>query len=286
MMKPLMSPKFLIVSIVILLTSVLVLFVNVKLWAEAEKKRDKIKQLYGVNIHYEYVPKSFFPRHPSARGSQARVKNIPSTLSLVEEFLSKYPKEVISRNLTHLFILGTLEFFGKRYGGTYIDSAIYVSTGGFLKYSDSSLLGLMHAEFSSILLQNYEFPSKEWEAINKPTWRYFGSGFEMLGRMDQYHQIDELLENGFLDGYSQASLEEDVNIFVDWIFTKPERLQKLTAKYERIQKKHQLVMKFYKSIDPRIDVPTFGWENVSMKRNLGYDDPRSARIGFLNGDPG
>ena len=77
----------------------------------------------------------------------------------------------------------------------------------------------------------------------------------MLTRADLYDRTDELLQNGFLEGYSQASLEEDFNKFVDWAFTKPERLRKLASKYERVRKKYQLVIKFYESIDPKIDIP-------------------------------
>jgi hypothetical protein len=242
------------------LLTALLIYTNIKLEADAKRKSTEIKNSYGVNIHYNYVHASFFPRHPTARGSQAWF--VASILSNVEKFLSKYPKEVISRNLSDLFLVGILEFSGKRYGGTYIDSAIYISTGGFLRNHDSSLLALMHAEFSSILLHNYKdnFPFKEWEAVNKPTSRYTGSGFEMLGNAGLYDQTEELLDNGFLEGYSQAQLEEDFNIFVDWIFTKPNLLKKLASKYHRIEKKYQLVIKFYKSIDPRIDIPVFDTE--------------------------
>lgn len=254
MLKSRTSTKFFILAIVILLTSFLV-YKNIKLRAEAERQSIEIKTSYGVNIHYKYIPQSFFPQQPSARGSQAWLKNITITLTLVEKFLSKYPKEVISNNLSDIFLLGTLEFNGKSYGGTYMDSAIYVSTGGFYIHSDSSLLGLMHAEFSSILFHNYKFPLEEWETVNKPTWRYLGSGFDMLGRPEIYDQTDELLQNGFLQEYSQATLEEDFNKFVEWTFTKPERLRKLASKYERVRKKYELLIKFYESIDAKIDIP-------------------------------
>jgi hypothetical protein len=122
------------------------------------------------------------------------------------------------------------------------------------------LLGIMHAEFSSILLKNYGFPSDEWQAINKPSWRYFGSGSEMLGEKGLYDQTEELLAEGFLSRYSQASLEEDFNVFADWVFTKPDRLRELASTYERIRKKYQVVIKFYKSIDPTIDIPLLDTE--------------------------
>jgi len=257
MLKPQNYIKFFILLIVILLSSWLI-YIKIKLSAynlEVKRQSIEIKNLYGVDIHYRYTPESFFPHDRLGRGSQAWLKHIRTTLPLVENFLSKYPREVIRKNLSALFLLGTLEFNGKSYGGTYIDSAIYISTGAWFRYSDSSLLGSMHAEFSSILFHKYEFPKQEWETVNKPSWRYLGSGFDMLGRREIYDQTDELRQNGFLQGYSQASLEEDFNVFVEWTFTKPDRLRKLGSQYERIRKKYQLVIEFYKSIDPKIDIP-------------------------------
>lgn len=227
----------------------------IRLGIAIEAKSLKIQELYGVNVHYNYTHQSFFARYPEARASQAWRVNITSTLPLIEEFLSKYPRRVVNENLTDIFILGTIDFFGKKYGGTYIDSSIYISTGGFLKPDDSSLLGIMHAEFSSILLKHYGFPTAEWQPINKPSWRYLGSGSEMLEEKGLYSQTEGLLADGFLNRYSQASLEEDFNIFVEWMFTKPDRLRELASMYERIRKKRELVMKFYQSIDPAIDIP-------------------------------
>jgi len=248
--------RFFFLTIVILLSSWLI-YIKHKLSAydiEVKRQTAEIKSSNGVDIHYRYTPQSFFPHHPSARGSQAWIKNIKSTLSLVETFLSKYPSQVIGKNLSAIFLLGTLEFDGKSYGGTYIGSAIYVSTGAFYRYSDVSLLGVMHAEFSSILFHNYKFPKKEWEAVNRPGWQYVGRGLDMLERADSYDRTDELRQNGFLEGYSQASVEEDFNVFVEWAFTKPHRLRDLASKYVRIQKKYQLVVEFYKSINPKIDI--------------------------------
>ena len=113
----------------------------------------------------------------------------------------------------------------------------------------------MHAEFSSILFHRYEFPRQEWQATNKPGWKYVGTGFDMLARNDSYDQTPALLENGFLEGYSQASMEEDFNGLVQWAFAKPDRLSKLFVKYERIRKKYQLVIQFYKTVDPNIEIP-------------------------------
>lgn len=243
---------------VVIVASAMIIYIKIRtdaLELEIKQQSAEIKNSYGVDINYRYSPESFFPRHPSANGSQAWIKTIHSTLPIVGTFLSKYPRQIIRKNLSAIFFLGTLEINGKSYGGTYIGSAIYIPIGGlFYRNSDSSLLGLMHAEFSSILFHKYPFPKQEWDAVNKPGWRYIGSGSDMLGTTAQYEQTDDLRQNGFLEGYSQASIEEDFNIFVEWVFTKPDRLARLVSRYERIKRKYDLVIRFYDAIDPKIDI--------------------------------
>jgi hypothetical protein len=221
----------------------------------------QIKEAYGVDIHYRYDPKVFFPEEDllppvSAKGSQISSRHGKSLLAIIEQFLSTYPNGVVKNNLSAIYLVGKLEFYGKSYGGTYTRSAIYIRTKGkFLRYSASTVLGLMHAEFSNILFHNYNFPKEEWEALNQPGWKYEGSGFEMLGRPDLYDQTEGLFHSGFLEKYSQSSLENDFKMFVDWAFTRPNRLRELVSRYDRIKKKYDLVIQFYKSIDPRIDIP-------------------------------
>ena len=46
----------------------------------------------------------------------------------------------------------------------------------------------------------------------------------MLGRKDLFRQTEGLLDQGFLFAYSQASLEEDVNMFIFAVIDRPTSL--------------------------------------------------------------
>ena len=222
---------------------------------EAEKQIVNLKRLYGVNIHRVYKSETFFPYDTTRRGSQIWLMNLRPTLALVRDFLSKYPTWVINKNLSDIFLLDTLEIHGKKAGGTYIGSKIYISTGGIPRHSDDALLALMHAEFSSILFHKYNFPRNEWESISPSGWKYLGNAFDVLGSAAVYEQSLQLFENGFLNGYSQASLEEDFNSFVSWTFTNPTRLRIKAESHKRIKEKCLLIIKFFELIDPKIEIP-------------------------------
>ena len=227
-----------------------------------EARIDRIKRDYGVSARHKYNAAAFFParwlRPPiSGEGSQMPPEEIMRVLDAVEKFLSAYPKEVLKKNLTDIYLISGMKFYGKGFGAAYGNSAIYVNSEGQSKgYTEQFLLSQMHSELSSIFLMNYagEFSQEAWKSVNVAGWEYNGTGVEMLGQEDIFAQTDELLSRGFLVKYSQSSIENDVNMFAFWAFTKPEQLRELTSKYERIDKKYRLVVQFYNKIDPGIAI--------------------------------
>jgi hypothetical protein len=225
---------------------------------------DRIKRNYGVSVRHKYNAATFFParwlRPPiSGEGSQMPPEEITRVLGAVEKCLSAYPKEVLKKNLTDIYLISGMKFYGKGFGAAYGNSAIYVNSEGESKgYTEQFLLSQMHSELSSIFLMNYagEFSQEAWKSVNVAGWEYNGTGVEMLGRNDIFAQTDDLLSRGFLVKYSQSSIENDVNMFAFWAFTKPEQLRELTSKYDRIGRKYRLVVQFYKKIDPGIAIDT------------------------------
>jgi len=250
-----------------------------------EARIDRIKRNYGVSVRHRYNAATFFParwlRPPiSGEGSQMPPEEITRVLAAVEKFLSAYPKEVLKKNLTHIYLISGMKFYGKGFGAAYGNSVIYVNSEGESKgYTEQFLLSQMHSELSSIFLMNYagEFAEEAWKSVNVAGWEYNGTGVEMLGRNDIFAQTDELLSRGFLVKYSQSSIENDVNMFAFWAFTKPEQLRQLTSKYDRIDRKYRLVVQFYKRIDPRIAIDTL--EDASHIVNWAPDGASQRRGG-------
>jgi len=227
-----------------------------------EERIGKIETEYGVKVHQNYDAKVFFPPEwlappISGEGSQMPKDEVERTIEAIKNFVPAYPKEVLAKNLTDIYLVSGMKFYGKGFGAAYGKSAIYVNNEGRTRgYTQEFLLSQMHSELSSIFLMNYagEFPMDAWKNINPEGWRYNGTGVEMLGQSDIFAQTDELLSRGFLVKYSQSSLENDVNMFAFWAFTKAEKLKELTSEYARIGQKFQLVVEFYKGIHPEINI--------------------------------
>jgi hypothetical protein len=229
---------------------------------EIEAKVEQIKNHFGVQVHYRYDANAFFPESwkqtpISGRGAQMPLGEVDRVLAAIEKFLGEYPLEVLHKNLTDIYLVNGLEFYGKGFGGAYSTSALYINNEGQTKgYAEEFLLSTMHSEFSSILMRNYrqQFPGRVWSTLNPDGFSYGGTGVEMLGHGDIFQQTQELLRDGFLFKYSQSSLENDFNMFAFWAFTKPGELQDIAVKYEKINKKYELMTEFYRRIDPRICV--------------------------------
>ena len=207
------------------------------------------------------VKENMFPRHwyskkinaevePLVREERQRVINI-----LARAFL-KYPEELLKVNLDRVYILKKMNFYGVPYGGTNSKNTIYLAddetNSGF---TDSYIEGVFHHELSSILLRSHPgiFNMSAWQAINSPSFVYGNGGVEAILNGESSMRFDpELFERGFLTRYSQASPEEDINVFAQNLFTGGISFWNIVDENIRIRKKANMLIRFYQSIDPTL----------------------------------
>jgi hypothetical protein len=221
-----------------------------------DQQIESLRQEYGVQVHYRFDPATYFPKSwlappRSAKGSQLDLDEVERFIPIISKFLQRNPKAVIQRNLSDIYLSGTLEFFGKPFGGSNSLKAVYVHSAGKSRgFTDDFLQEGLHHEFSSILMRNYQFPTAQWNQINPPDFSYGNSGVEVLGQTALHGQSDELLTQGFLEKYCRSTMENDFNVVSAWLFVTPDKLKPLVEKYPRIAAKTQLAIAFYRSIDP------------------------------------
>lgn len=226
-----------------------------------EQIKDEVEAIradFGVEVHYLYARSRYFPmglRVRSGKAAQLPIDELERVLPFVRAFLSSYPAHLIRENLSDIYLASQLSFSGRDYGGTYIRSSIYVSSASDkYQYDDLFVLGALHHEFSSILMYRYDFPFEAWQAVNKDRFVYPENALDMLESKDG-NEIDEaLLEGGFLRRYATSDMENDINVMAEWLFTKPDELRALGARFDRIGRKARIAKDFYRSIDPRIAI--------------------------------
>jgi hypothetical protein len=225
---------------------------------DTDQEIARIRQEFGVRVHVNFDPASYFPARwrsapVSANGVQIEPAAAIQVKNIIPRFLAMYPRGLIAGNLRNIYLLKSMSFYGSIYWGTYRRDAIYVANSGEDHVdTDLNLLALMHSEFSSILYRNYGFPAEEWSRINESSWRYLGLDKDLLGQPNLFQVTDDLLSKGFTSVYSQASLEEDVNMYVFSVIVSEDSLVLAARTHKRVKQKLELLTRFYDRIDRQI----------------------------------
>jgi hypothetical protein len=181
--------------------------------------------------------------------------------------LEKYPDQIIAKNLRTIHILGKLQFFQTiEYGGTASSDALYLVVKK--EYDDTFIASSVHHEFSSVLLNKYldRFDQDKWTSPHPPEFTYLGvnswdgeqgkdGGARAIAEGRSSLKLEtgpEYLKYGFLSEYSKSSLENDFNLYAAMVFTDNKQFKELLSKYPAIKLKYELLLEFYRSIDPAI----------------------------------
>ncbi len=206
-------------------------------------------------------PETWYNAEIDATAEPLDRSEVERVIKIVNKCLEKYPEQLIKENLNQIYILKSLEFFGTSYGGTYTSNAVYLSDKGVRRgYTDEYIEKVFHAEFSSILYQNFqsEFDSEAWKNSNQEGCTYGNGGMLALKTGNSSEDfIEEYNDAGFLNQYAQSSLENDFNSFAKNLFCPTRDFWAITSKHENLGKKLDIIIAFYLKIHPRFDLAFF-----------------------------
>jgi hypothetical protein len=169
----------------------------------------------------------------------------------IEEALLRYPPGFVAGLAHGIFICGNLKIQGAEAGGTvgpaWIILAAPVSIGP-ASIRLTSLLGVHH-ELSSLVLARRADSLAEWTAFTPADWRFQR---DSAGALSQAKDEDPPPATGFLSAYGATTPENDFNVYAEKMFTEPETVAKLAARYPLVAKKAAFVASTYAAIDPRL----------------------------------
>ncbi len=231
----------------------LFLFLSFNLWAQHTFIDERSAIVIKFSGEGKIFPAGWYSSSISPKTNSLSSREYSRSRNIILRALSKYPVEVIQKNINAVYVLHSLELYGQRFGGTNSSDTIYLSNqGSRVGYSDFYIEQLFHSEFSSILLRNYShlFDNAKWESQNSSDFEYGKGGVDALkkGEFDETFN-KSLNEAGLLNQYATSSLENDVNAFAKNLFLPRKSFGELIRNHERIQKKRKLLIKFYNQID-------------------------------------
>ncbi|MFL5752385.1 MAG: hypothetical protein ACJ76F_03185 [Bacteroidia bacterium] len=199
-------------------------------------------------------PESWYGGEINGKGFSLDTSEYERSEKMILKALSKYPVPVLTKNLKKIYIVHSIQFYGQTFGGTNSNDRVYVGNKGVeMGYTDEYLEQTFHHEFSSVLLRKYPsfFDQENWKAANSEDFSYGKGGVAALKSGESDQDFDSTLnKQGILCQYGKASVEEDFNTFAENLFLSSDNFWDIIARYERLNKKAQLIINFYKKLDP------------------------------------
>jgi hypothetical protein len=217
-----------------------------------------LEKKYGVAIIHEVGPHFILElwREPPSNGRATPISDFELSryARILRLALDKYPSDVITRNLGSIRLSSSLSFYGVAYGGTSLGNVLYLTSAGRTHgFDDRYIEQVFHHEFSSVLLRNYAFPQQRWLAANPVGFEYPSGDDKALQSISAQRSAPEgakLYSQGFLSEYGRSTLENDMNLYAETIFTDAGRMKKLVATYARVRTKYLVLKDFYLGISP------------------------------------
>lgn len=178
-------------------------------------------------------------------------------VAIIKTALEKYPISVVKKHLKKIYIGGPFSENGGVIAGMYEKDKLFLfynAVEGFT--SDIFLEQTIHHEFSSILIFGYDFPAFDWLDLNPEGFEYIinlSKINDYMNSISSYNASEAQLRQGLVSSYGQANAENDINSYVELIFTQPERMKAYIEKYPRVGPKYEMLKKFYLSVSPEFD---------------------------------
>ncbi|CCK82191.1 uncharacterized protein TOL2_C40360 [Desulfobacula toluolica Tol2] len=199
-------------------------------------------------------PKNWRSKKINAKAMKISEDEIVRSLEIIKLAIQKYPAYLVRENLTKVYIVHKLSYFGVSTSGTNSHNRIYIANSGLSKgYTNDFVEKLFHAEFSSILLRNHKsfFTDSSWKRINPVNFRYGKSGVDFVKKGKASERFkNEFLNAGFLNQYATSTLENDFNSVVKRLFMNEKKLWEIARYNKAIGQKILLTLEFYHKLNP------------------------------------
>ncbi len=207
---------------------------------------------YGIHIHV-------LPRFTERKGYRSAAEPIalhdfPRAKKLLAQALAQYPPGVVPRYLGHVFLLKQLVTRENHpIGGMSSLNCVYVASE-WTAVPDEYLLRMIHHEIAHAFYRTTGiFRTPEWKQCNPKGFVYDQNPYQPRDRTVS----PDLLRQGFLRPYAQASPAEDFAVFSEQAFGHPLELMRNVRSYPRLRAKFRLWLDAYHRIDPRFSEAFF-----------------------------
>lgn len=189
----------------------------------------------------DIFPAAWKEKEIKARATAVDTTGFSEDSVFITKAFSKYPDDVIIKNVRNIYLLGKLKFYGEIFFGTNSRYDLYMALD-----NNDEIERTFHHEFSSILFRNnpsYKMKS-EWERLS-PELLSASSAKAMKAGYYSTEYDPALMEKGYLSPYALSNWENDFNLYAEELFCGGKTFWTLADKYPRLMQKARLIIQFY-----------------------------------------
>lgn len=219
-----------------------------------EQLKAEVEKRHRVEVPFALE----FPLHWAERvkaGAPVPVEHRVRVLRTLDKGLAAYDPAFLASCVARVYVFGATTGSDPEYGGT-VDAIygwLYVDEGWLYDSEVGGIPTLLHHELAHLILKTHrlEFPEKPWREANPRGFTY--SQKSSIETLREHSAADLVLRRsqhtqGFLCRYGQASLEEDVATYAQYLKGMPGTVDRLCRTYPRVARKVALLKQFYATV--------------------------------------
>lgn len=174
---------------------------------------------------------------------------------ILERALAKYPLEFLAPRLDSVCLVPPQSLKQRRdekwdppAAGTYGERSVYLSLQPAARRQGGARFteAVFHHELSSLLVGRHpeDFDAPAWRAANPPGFEYTRPAHASPLASPRF------LADGFVCSYGQSDLENDINTYAMWLFTRADWLFAQAEIHPRVRRKLEILLAFYERQHP------------------------------------
>ena len=229
------------------------------------------------DVDKEMFPAEWYAPPVSVKVTPLDVPRIESVLRILLTGLTKYPADMLRKDLRRIYVVQQLSYYNTVVGGfgSPTQKRLYLSHqenwGVYSEaYINAYLETELHHEFAHVLLANHpgQFSRARWQALNPPGFQYGKGGLDAVNK-GQYSMEDaaKYWKQGFANKYAVADYDEDVASTCEYLFAGNPLFWQAVGQNAILRQKVAMLAAFYHALDSSFTLDHFQHLPASASAN-------------------
>ena len=201
----------------------------------------KIESKFNIKVYTKFDSFFFDKQWSKSKpiGTQIGNQDLIVLSSLVDSIFSKYPRGIISENIRYIYFLENLVISNENHSVVRWNNVLYIaSKDNNVNFSKDHLIDEIINNISELLYEKFKpyFDAEKWSQL------------VVNDNLSEKSEQSLLYEQGILNNKFDINAKDDFIEYLNFYFSKKEKLKYLSDKYSLISKKNKILNAFISEI--------------------------------------